>query len=56
MVTVIDILLVLVATFTVFPPLIIVLDSWRDRKRGTQALDKKQKRYWGLMYNEKTPE
>jgi uncharacterized protein len=35
LVTVIDILLVLVATFTVFPPLIILLDSWRDKKRQT---------------------
>ena len=41
MVTVIDILLVLVATFVMFPPLIIVLDSWRDKKRGIQALQKK---------------
>ena len=41
MVTVIDILLVLFATFVVFPPLIIVLDSWRDKKRGIQALQKK---------------
>ena len=47
LVTVIDILLVLVATFTVFPPLIIVLDSWRDRKRGRQALDKKTKKIPG---------
>ena len=42
-VTVIDILLVLVSTFTVFPPLIIVLDSWREKRKGTQALDKKSK-------------
>jgi len=41
LVTVIDILLVMVATFTVFPPLIIVLDSWRGRKRGMQATHKK---------------
>ncbi len=47
LVTVIDILLVLVATFTVFPPLIIVLDSWREKKRGTQALDKKAKNIQG---------
>ncbi len=47
LVTVIDILLVLVATFTVFPPLIIVLDSWRDKKRGTQVLDKKAKKIQG---------
>ncbi len=43
MVTVIDIVLVLVSTFTVFPPLIIVLDSWREKRRGTQAPDKKSK-------------
>lgn len=47
MVTVIDILLVLVATFTVFPPLIIVLDSWREKKRGVQTLDKKAKKISG---------
>jgi predicted RND superfamily exporter protein len=47
LVTVIDILLVLVATFTVFPPLVIVLDSWRDKKRGTQVLDKKAKKIQG---------
>jgi hydrophobe/amphiphile efflux-3 (HAE3) family protein len=46
-VTVIDILLVLVATFTVFPPLIIVLDSWREKKRGVQTLDKKAKKSTG---------
>ncbi|MDQ1255205.1 MAG: uncharacterized protein QG646_4484 [Euryarchaeota archaeon] len=44
-VTVIDILLVLVATFTVFPPLIILLDSWRDKKR--QALHKETKNISG---------
>ena len=47
LVTVIDILLVLVATFTVFPPLIIVLDSWRDRKRGITALGNKNKKIPG---------
>jgi hydrophobe/amphiphile efflux-3 (HAE3) family protein len=52
LVTVIDILLVLVATFTVFPPLIIVLDSWRDRKRGITALGKKIKRSQGPISNE----
>lgn len=46
-VTVIDILLVLIATFTVFPPLIIVLDSWREKKRGTQVLDEKAKKIQG---------
>jgi hydrophobe/amphiphile efflux-3 (HAE3) family protein len=43
LVTVIDILLVMVATFTVFPPLVIVLDSWRDKRKGTQALHKETK-------------
>ena len=43
LVTVIDIVLVLVATFMVFPPLIIVLDSWRDKKRGIQTLQKEAK-------------
>ncbi len=38
-VTVIDIVLVLVATFTVFPPLIIILDSWREKKRGVHVLE-----------------
>jgi uncharacterized protein len=52
LVTVIDIVLVMVATFTVFPPLILVLDSWRDRRRGTQVLDKKQKRSRGPISNE----
>jgi len=47
LVTVIDILLVMVATFTVFPPLVIVLDSWRDKKRGIRALDKKEKKITG---------
>jgi hydrophobe/amphiphile efflux-3 (HAE3) family protein len=47
LVTVIDILLVMVATFTVFPPLVIVLDSWRDNKRGIRALDKKEKKITG---------
>lgn len=47
MVTVIDILLVLVATFVVFPPLIIVLDSWREKKRGIQASKTKTKNISG---------
>jgi hydrophobe/amphiphile efflux-3 (HAE3) family protein len=47
LVTVIDILLVMVATFTVFPPLIIVLDAWREKKRGTQVSDKKTKNISG---------
>ena len=36
-VTVIDIVLVLVATFLVFPPLITLLDTWREKRRGIQA-------------------
>jgi predicted RND superfamily exporter protein len=36
-VTVIDIVLVLVATFLVFPPLITLLDTWREKRRGTRA-------------------
>ncbi len=46
-VTVIDILLVLFATFVVFPPLIIVLDSWREKKRGVQAANAKTKNISG---------
>ena len=56
MVTVIDILLVLFATFVVFLPLIIVLDSWRDKKRGIQALQKKANHVkGGPISNEQTP-
>ncbi len=40
-VTVIDIALVLVATFLVFPPLIVLMDTWRDKRRETQALQTK---------------
>ncbi len=39
-VTVIDVLLALIATFVVFPPLIVVLDTWRDKRRGAQAIQK----------------
>jgi len=39
-VTVIDVLLALVATFVVFPPLIVVLDTWRDKRRGAQTIQK----------------
>lgn len=42
-VTVIDILLVLFATFVVFPPLIIVLDTWREKKKGVHASNAKTK-------------
>jgi predicted RND superfamily exporter protein len=48
LVTVIDILLVMVATFTVFPPLVVLLDTFRDRKRGTQALHKETKNNAGV--------
>jgi len=47
LVTVIDIVLVMVSTFTVFPPLIIVLDSWREKKRGTRVLDGKANKIQG---------
>jgi len=38
-VTVIDIVLVLIATFVVFPPLIILMDTWREKRRGIQVSD-----------------
>ncbi len=40
MVTVIDVVLALLATFVVFPPLIIVLDTWRDRRKGLRTPEK----------------
>lgn len=40
MVTVIDIVLALLATFVVFPPLIILLDTWRDKRKGAKTADK----------------
>lgn len=40
MVTVIDVLLALLATFVVFPPLIITLDTWRDRRKGLRTAQK----------------
>lgn len=36
-VTVIDIVLVLIAIFLVFPPLIVLMDTWREKRRGIQA-------------------
>lgn len=36
-VTVIDIVLVLVATFLILPPLIVLLDTLREKRRGVQA-------------------
>ncbi len=40
MVTVIDIVLALLATFVVFPPLIILLDTWRDKRKGAKTAEK----------------
>jgi hydrophobe/amphiphile efflux-3 (HAE3) family protein len=40
-VTVIDIVLVLVATFLVFPPLIVLLDAWREKRKGVEVPQKK---------------
>jgi hypothetical protein len=39
-VTVIDILLALLATFVVFPPLIVLLDTWRDKRKGLRTAEK----------------
>lgn len=36
MVTVIDVILPLLATFIVFPPVLVYLDSWRDRRLGIE--------------------
>lgn len=41
-VTVIDVVLALIATFMVFPPLIVILDSWRDKRKGVQVLQKQK--------------
>ncbi|SFT79785.1 hypothetical protein SAMN02910340_02426 [Methanosarcina thermophila] len=41
MVTVIDIVLALLATFVVFPPLMITLDTWRDRRKGLRTAEKR---------------
>ena len=43
MVTVIDVVLALLATFVVFPPLIIILDTWRDRRKGLRTAEKRQR-------------
>lgn len=40
MVTVIDVLLALLATFVVFPPLIVTLDTWRDKRKGARTAEK----------------
>lgn len=39
-VTVIDIVLALLATFVVFPPLMIILDTWRDKRKRARTADK----------------
>lgn len=36
-VTVIDILLVLVSIFLVFPPLIVLMDTWKEKRKGTRV-------------------
>jgi hydrophobe/amphiphile efflux-3 (HAE3) family protein len=36
-VTVIDIVLVLISIFLVFPPLIVLMDTWREKRRGMQV-------------------
>jgi predicted RND superfamily exporter protein len=43
-VTVIDVLLALLATFVVFPPLIVILDTWRDKRKGATTTDKEPKK------------
>ena len=39
-VTVIDIVLALLATFVVFPPLMVLLDTWREKRKGDKAAEK----------------
>jgi len=39
-VTVIDVLLALLATFVVFPPLMITFDTWRDKRKGARVAKK----------------
>ncbi len=39
-VTVIDVLLALLATFVVFPPLMITFDTWRDKRKGARKAEK----------------
>ena len=43
-VTVIDVLLALLATFVVFPPLIVFLDTWRDRRKRATVAEKEVKK------------
>jgi len=39
-VTVIDVVLALLATFVVFPPLMVLLDIWREKKKGLRTAEK----------------
>lgn len=39
-VTVIDVLLALLATFVVFPPLMVTFDIWRDKRKGARTAEK----------------
>nr|WP_255679027.1 RND family transporter [Methanosarcina sp. DH1] len=39
-VTVIDVLLALLATFVVFPPLMVTFDTWRDKRKGARTAEK----------------
>lgn len=39
-VTVIDVLLALLATFVVFPPLMVTFDTWRDKRKGAKVAEK----------------
>lgn len=39
-VTVIDVLLALLATFVVFPPLMVTFDTWRDKRKGARVAKK----------------
>jgi predicted RND superfamily exporter protein len=41
MVTVIDVALALLATFIVFPPVLVYLDSWREGRIGSKIYDTK---------------
>ncbi|MGB9927278.1 MAG: hydrophobe/amphiphile efflux-3 (HAE3) family transporter [Methanosarcina sp.] len=43
MVTVIDVVLAILATFIVFPPIMVLLDTWRDKRRGNKTAEKETK-------------
>ncbi|WP_406656374.1 RND family transporter [Methanolobus sp. ZRKC2] len=47
LVTVIDVALALFASFVVFPPLIVNLDTWREKRRGIPTLSEKE----GIAYD-----